>query len=198
MADTSIPATSDEDRRRLLQATIAIGSIGTVASVVPFFASMAPSERAKAEGAAVTVDLTQIAPGTLTVVAWRGNPVWVLRRTDAMIESLRQHTDMLADPMSKRSEQPAEAKNALRSMHPDLSVLVGICTHLGCVPLFRPEVAPADLGETWFGGFYCPCHGSKFDLAGRVYKNVPAPLNLVVPPHYFVTDSLLTIGEKTT
>lgn len=196
MTNEQHPA-SNQERRLLLRASIALGSVSGVAAAYPFLASMAPSERAKAEGAPVLVNVAAIAPGAMVSVAWRGKPVWVLRRTPAMIESLRQHTDVLADPMSERSEQPSYAKNALRSTREDMSVLVGICTHLGCVPLYRPEVAPPDLGTDWFGGYYCPCHGSKFDLAGRVYKNVPAPVNLEVPAHQFLTDTQLRIGEPT-
>lgn len=190
------PPASNQERRLLLRATLAAGSVGGVATVYPFLASMAPSERAKAEGAPVEVDVATIVPGALVSVAWRGKPVWVLRRTPAMIQSLLLHVDMLADPASERSQQPLYAKNPLRSTREDIAVLVGICTHLGCVPLFRPEVAPPDLGADWFGGYYCPCHGSKFDLAGRVYKNVPAPVNLEVPEHRFLTDGLLRIGES--
>jgi ubiquinol-cytochrome c reductase iron-sulfur subunit len=185
---------ADTERRLLLRATITVGTIAAVATVVPFVGSMAPSERALSEGAPVDVNLGAIAPGEMVSVAWRGKPVWALHRTPAMIESLQHRTEMLVDPLSNRSEQPPDAHNALRSIKPEFVVLTGICTHLGCVPFFRPDVAAADLGKNWPGGFYCPCHGSKFDLAGRVFKNVPAPLNLVVPPHQYLTDSLLRIG----
>lgn len=191
---TEQPAPADTERRLLLRATITMGTIAGVATAIPFVRSMAPSERALSEGAPINVNLETIAPGDMISVAWRGKPVWVLHRTPAMIESLQHRTDMLVDPLSNRSEQPTDAHNALRSIKPEFLVLIGICTHLGCVPFFRPDIAPADIGENWPGGFYCPCHGSKFDLAGRVFKNVPAPLNLVVPPHQYLTDSLLSIG----
>ena len=195
MDDTSEPPESAAiERRLLLRATIAMGTVAGVATAIPFVESMAPSQRALSEGAPVDVDLAKIAAGEMISVAWRGKPVWALHRTPAMIASLQQHTDMLVDPLSNRSEQPSDAHNALRSIRAEFVVLIGICTHLGCVPFFRPEIAPADLGDRWPGGFYCPCHGSKFDLAGRVFKNVPAPLNLVVPPHQYLTNSLLRIG----
>lgn len=188
-------AGADLERRILLRATVSAGAIAGVAATIPFFASLAPSERALSEGAPVLVNLNDIPPGEMLSVAWRGRPVWTLHRTPAMIESLQRRIEMLSDPMSNRSDQPVNTRTALRSVQPSFAILVGICTHLGCVPFFRPEVAAADLGDTWPGGFYCPCHGSKFDLAGRVFKNVPAPLNLAVPPHQFLTGGLLRIGE---
>lgn len=194
MDNTEKEVPADAERRLLLRATVAAGTIAGVATAVPFVASMAPSQRALSEGAPVDVNLGTIAPGDMVSVAWRGKPVWALHRTLAMIESLQHRTEMLSDPLSTRSEQPADAHNVLRSINPEFAVLIGICTHLGCVPLFRPDIAPADLGMGWPGGFYCPCHGSKFDLAGRVFKNVPAPVNLVVPPHQYLTGSLLRIG----
>ncbi|HCY64245.1 MAG TPA: ubiquinol-cytochrome c reductase iron-sulfur subunit [Oxalobacteraceae bacterium] len=194
MNDSIMNAPADAERRLLLQATVTAGAIAGVATAVPFLGSMAPSQRALSEGAPVDVDLSAIAPGTMVSIAWRGKPVWVLHRTDAMIASLQQLDDLLQDPRSKNSEQPVEAHNALRAIRPEYVVLVGICTHLGCVPLFRPDAAPADLGTAWPGGFYCPCHGSKFDLAGRVFKNVPAPVNLVVPPHQYLSESIVRIG----
>lgn len=187
-------APADAERRLLLQATVTAGAIAGVAAAVPFLGSLAPSQRALSEGAPVDVDLSAIAPGAMVSIAWRGKPVWVVRRTEAMLASLRQHDDLLQDPLSRDSEQPVEAHNALRAIRPEYVVLVGICTHLGCVPLFRPEAAPADLGAAWPGGFYCPCHGSKFDLAGRVFKNVPAPVNLVVPPHQYLSENIVRIG----
>lgn len=195
MADAHPASMADDERRLLLRATVAAGGIAGVAAAVPFVRSMAPSERALAEGAPVTIDLARVPPGGLVSVAWRGKPVWVLHRTPAMIDMLRQRTDMLTDPSSRRSEQPAYTQNDLRSIKPQFSVLVGLCTHLGCVPLFRPETSPADLGPAWTGGYYCPCHGSKFDLAGRVFKNVPAPVNLVVPPHHYLTETTLVVGS---
>lgn len=185
----------DPERRLWLTAASAAAGAGAVATCVPFVGSMAPSERARALGAAVEVDIAGLGQGQLLTVEWRGKPVWILRRTDAMLAALRGHDDLLADPQSRRSDQPPYARNEFRSLKPDLVVLVAICTHLGCVPTFRPQPGAADLGASWPGGFFCPCHGSKFDLAGRVYKNVPAPTNLEVPPHRYRTDSLLLIGE---
>lgn len=184
----------DADRRLWLTATSVVGGAGLVATAIPFVASMAPSERARALGAPVEVDLAGLQPGELRTVDWRGQPVFVLRRSPAMLESLARHDDLLSDPGSRRSDQPPYAANADRSVKPEIAVLLGICTHLGCIPSFRPTPGAADIGDAWPGGFYCPCHGSKFDLAGRVFKNVPAPTNLVVPPYHFASDSTLLIG----
>ena len=185
----------DPARRLWLTAATAAGGAGIVATSVPFVASMAPSERARAFGAPVEADVGSIKPGELRTVEWRGKPVWVLRRTTGMLESLRSHDDLLSDPhSSRRGQQPDYARNDLRSVKPDIAVLVAICTHLGCIPSFRPEPGTADIGASWPGGFYCPCHGSKFDLAGRVFKNVPAPSNLEVPPHHYSGESALHIG----
>lgn len=163
---------------------------------VPFVASMAPSERVRAFGAPVQVDIAAFKPGELNTVEWRGKPVWVLLRTPAMVGALRGHDDLLADPSPEREEQqPGYARNEYRSIRPDIGVMVAICTHLGCVPTFRPEPGASDIGASWPGGFYCPCHGSRFDLAGRVFKNVPAPSNLEVPPHRYIGASMLLIGE---
>ena len=182
------------ERRALLRATATVGGVIGVASTIPFVASLAPSERAKSEGAPVDMDLHGVAPGTMASVAWRGKPVWILHRTAAMIASLETQTAMLADPFSARSEQPAYASSRLRSIRPEWAVLIGICTHLGCVPNFRTAL-PDEGTAGGNGGFYCPCHGSKFDFAGRVFKNVPAPVNLIVPPHHYVAAHLLRIGE---
>jgi ubiquinol-cytochrome c reductase iron-sulfur subunit len=182
------------DRRFWIAATTVTGGVGLVATAVPFIASMAPSERARALGAPVVVDLQGMKEGELRTVAWRGQPIFVLRRSADMLESLLRHDDLLVDPQSKRSDQPTYAKNVDRSIRPEYSVMVGICTHLGCIPTFRPAPGAADIGASWPGGFYCPCHGSKFDLAGRVFKNVPAPTNLVVPPYHFASDGALLIG----
>ena len=183
----------DPERRLWIAATTAVGGAGLVASAVPLVASLAPSERARALGADVEVELQGIEPGAVRIVEWRGKPVFVLRRSQEMLDSLVRHDDLLADPTSRRSIQPEPTRNAARSMKPDLAVLEAVCTHLGCIPTFRPT-AGADLGASWPGGFYCPCHGSKFDLAGRVFKNVPAPTNLTVPPHHFASESTLRIG----
>lgn len=187
--------TTDPRRRQLLAATIGLGGIGVVATSVPFVASMSPSEAAKAAGAPVEVDLNQVAPGSLMTVEWRGRPVWVVHRTAQMLDLLGRHDDQLVDPQSREPQQPDYARNASRSIKPQYLIVIGICTHLGCIPVFHPDTALADLGPDWPGGFYCPCHGSKFDFAGRVFKNVPAPLNLEVPPHAYLSDTRLLLGE---
>jgi ubiquinol-cytochrome c reductase iron-sulfur subunit len=190
------PLNSDEQARRkfLVASTIGMGSLGIAITAVPFMESMEPSERAKAMAAPVPVDISRIAPGTLTTVEWRGKPVWVLHRTPAMLATLGNHNDLLLDPNSEADQQPKYAKNKTRSVIPGFLVVEAICTHLGCIPVFRPEPGASDLGGNWPGGFYCPCHGSKYDLAGRVFVNVPAPLNLAVPPHAYHGDRLV-IGE---
>jgi ubiquinol-cytochrome c reductase iron-sulfur subunit len=194
MADSASP--QDDGRRLWLAAATAAGGVGVVATSIPFVGSMAPSERARALGAPVKVDVRTIKPGELLTAEWRGRPVWVLHRTPDMLATLRTHDELLADPHSKRLEQqPDYARNEWRSIKPDVAVLVAICTHLGCIPTFRPQPGAADIDASWPGGFYCPCHGSKFDLAGRVFKNVPAPSNLEVPPHRYRSDSVLLIGE---
>jgi ubiquinol-cytochrome c reductase iron-sulfur subunit len=185
----------DPSRRVWFAVASAAAGAGAVATCVPFVGSMAPSERAQALGAPMEVDIAALGPGQLLTVEWRGRPVWVLRRTDAMLAGLRAHDDVLADPQSRRSDQPPYARNEWRSIKPEIAVLVAICTHLGCVPTFVPQPGAANLGASWPGGFFCPCHGSKFDLAGRVYKNVPAPTNLEVPPHRYLTQLRLLIGD---
>jgi ubiquinol-cytochrome c reductase iron-sulfur subunit len=186
-------------RRKVLKiATVTIGGSGVAASSIPFVRSMSPSEGARATGAPVEVDLQKLEPGQLSTVEWRGRPVWVLHRTPHMLASLSKHDDQLVDPHSDEPQQPAYAKNETRSIEPRYFVAVGICTHLGCVPIYRPDPTFADLDPHWHGGFYCPCHGSQFDLAGRVYKNMPAPRNLEVPPHTYLTEKLLLIGEDKT
>jgi ubiquinol-cytochrome c reductase iron-sulfur subunit len=181
-------------RRNLVVATSVVGGAAGIGAAVPFVASMWPSERARAAGAPVDVDLSRIAPGELNVVEWRGKPVWILRRTKEMLESLKKVEPRLSDPDSKASDQPKYADNEYRSRNPEFLVLVGVCTHLGCSPQEKPAEAKAEMGADWPGGFYCPCHGSKFDLAGRVFKGSPAPLNLVVPP-YTMADGKLVVGE---
>jgi len=159
---------------------------------------MTPSERARAAGAPIEAEFSGLEPGGRLTVEWRGKPVWILRRTEAMLKVLGEptHQARLADPLSEvGSQQPQYARNALRSIKPTYLILVPICTHLGCVPTFRPDVAPPDLGPDWDGGLFCPCHGSKFDLAGRVYRNVPAPTNLVIPPHHYLAEAKVRIGE---
>jgi len=182
-------------RRMLLAATATVGGIGIVATAIPFVESMSLSEAAKAAGAPIEVDLANIAPGQLYTAEWRGKPIWILHRTADMLSHLNQHNGLLVDPQSLLSQQPRYARNPTRSIKPAYFVAVGICTHLGCIPTFRPEAAPADLGPDWPGGFYCPCHGSKFDLSGRVFRNVPAPSNLEIPPHRYLSDTRLDIGE---
>jgi ubiquinol-cytochrome c reductase iron-sulfur subunit len=183
----------DERSRRtfLIASTAGVGTVGLVATAIPFFESMAPSERARAAGAPTELDIGRIAPGALATVEWRGKPVWVLHRTQPMIAALGNHDAVLADPRSSTDQQPNYARNPMRSVRPDFVVLTAICTHLGCVPVFRPEPDAPDLPPGWPGGFYCPCHGSMFDLAGRVFRNVPAPRNLEVPPHLFQGNKLV-------
>lgn len=186
----------DNSRRRFL--TLATGAVGGVAAAgvaVPFVASFFPSERAKAAGAPVEFDISKLEPGQKLNAEWRGKPVWVLNRTKEMLDNLTKIEGNLLDPKSEGSLQPDYCKNAARSIKPEVLVTLGVCTHLGCSPTFRPDLAPADLGGDWKGGFYCPCHGSKFDLAGRVYSGVPAPKNLDIPPHKYINDKLLLIGE---
>jgi len=184
----------DTERRFWLASASLVGGAGVAASAVPFVASLAPSERARAMGAAVEADLSGLQAGELRTVEWRGKPVFVLRRSSDMLAALARHDALLADPASRRSEQPDAARNTTRSLRPEIAVIEAVCTHLGCVPTFRPTAGAAAIGADWPGGFFCPCHGSKFDFAGRVFKNVPAPTNLTVPPHRFATDSALVIG----
>jgi ubiquinol-cytochrome c reductase iron-sulfur subunit len=190
--DETLPP--DAHRRRLLITTSAVGSVGLVTTAIPFVKSMSPSERALSAGGPVEVDLARVAPGTLTTVEWRGRPVWVLHRTPQMLATLGGHDAELADPASAQDQQPFYATNPTRSVRPEWFVATGVCTHLGCTPTFRPEPAPPDLGPAWPGGFFCPCHGSRFDLAGRVFRNVPAPRNLEVPPYSFEGDTRLLVG----
>ena len=184
-------------RRFLIAATSVAGGVAAGATAVPFVASMLPSERAKAAGAPVEADISNLAPGELMRVKWRGKPVWIVRRTKKMLESVTENDTNVADPESQRNPDytPPYARNEYRSIKPEYLVVVGICTHLGCSPVdkFKAEAEPFD--SDWKGGFYCPCHGSLFDLAGRVYKNVPAPDNLPVPPHTYLSDSTIRIGE---
>jgi ubiquinol-cytochrome c reductase iron-sulfur subunit len=167
-----------------------------VAAAVPFVSTFQPSEKAKAAGAAVEVDISSLKPGEKITVEWRGKPVWILRRTPEMLQALAQHDAALADPESHKDQQPAYARNAHRSIQPEIFVAVGICTHLGCSPTQVPAGgARGNLGADWDGGFFCPCHGSTFDNAGRVYRNKPAPTNLEIPPHQFLSATRLLIGE---
>ncbi|MBY0475838.1 MAG: ubiquinol-cytochrome c reductase iron-sulfur subunit [Nitrosomonas sp.] len=197
MADSfSISEKMSGRRKFLVAATSVAGGVAGAAIATPFLLSMMPSERAKAAGAPVEVDISKLEPGMLLMVEWRGRVVWILSRTPEMLETLGKLEDELADPNSDKNQQPEYAKNRTRSIKPEILVTEGICTHLGCSPVFRKDIAPADLGPDWLGGFFCPCHGSKFDLAGRVYKHVPAPTNMVVPPHVYLSDSRLLIGSE--
>ena len=195
MADTEKKQEPNSRRRFLIAATSIAGGIASIGVATPFVMSMMPSERAKAAGAPVEVDISKLEPGMLLLVEWRGKVVWVLDRTPEMLANLKKLDNQVADPKSEKPQQPAYAKNDTRSIKPEFLVVEGVCTHLGCSPVYRKDIAPADLGADWLGGFFCPCHGSKFDLAGRVYKHVPAPTNLVVPPHVYLSDNLLLIGS---
>ncbi len=189
--------TANQRRRNLKVVTVGIGAVGAAAVALPLIRSMTPSARAKAAGAPVEVDIGGLGPGQLLTVEWRGKPVWILHRTPEMIANLANLDPKLADPKSGvSSQQPGYARNNTRSINPEIMVLVGICTHLGCSPDKRlaSGAAASGLGDDWQGGFFCPCHGSKFDLAGRVFKNVPAPSNLVVPPHMYLSPTRLVIG----
>ncbi|MDC6484761.1 ubiquinol-cytochrome c reductase iron-sulfur subunit [Methylophilaceae bacterium] len=188
----------NRDRRQfLVTATSVTGAIGVTALGVPFVSSMLPSEKAKAAGASVEVDVSQVALGEVLTTEWRGQPVWILNRSDEMIKSLKSNPKKLADPnLNVSSQQPKYCQNKTRSIKPNMLVIVGICTHLGCAP--SPRLSPkGDMGENWEGGFFCPCHGSKFDLAGRVFKGSPAPTNLVVPPHKYLDENIIILGEDT-
>ncbi len=193
-----VPSLRDEDRRKLLVgASAAAGGLALAGASAPFLASLAPSERARAAGAPIEVDIAALSPGELKTVEWRGKPVWILRRTPAMLAGLASVRAQLSDPDSQvESQQPEYARNATRSINPEVLVTISLCTHLGCIPTFRPE--PGSVQGDWPGGFYCPCHGSKFDLAGRVYKGSPAPTNLEVPPHAYAGGTRLVIGAEQT
>lgn len=186
----------DRSRRQLLiAATTAAGGVAAGGVGAPFVLSLMPSERAKAAGAPVEVDISKLEPGMMMGIEWQGKPVWIVHRTQAMIDSLTKHDDELADPASSVPQQPAYCNNPYRSIKPEYLVVLGICTHLGCSPTYRPEVAPVDLGADWDGGWFCPCHGSRFDLAARVYKGTPAPTNMIVPSHKYLSDGRLLIGD---
>lgn len=181
-------------RKFLIAATSAVGGVAVAGVAVPLVMSMLPSARAKAAGAPVEVDISKVEPGMLLTVEWRGKPVWIVNRTKEMLDLLGKHDAQLVDPSSEMPQQPDYCKNATRSIKPEYLVAVGICTHLGCSPSYRKDVGAADLGADWPGGFFCPCHGSRFDLAARVFKGVPAPTNLVIPPHQYLSDAKLLIG----
>ncbi len=197
-ADVSFTIDADRSRRHFLTAaTATIGAVGAAIAAWPFIASLRPSAKAQALGSSVQFDVSQLQPGEQATVVWRGQPIWILRRTPAMLERLNHDhwLEGLRDPDSMvEAQQPVYTQNATRSLRPEFFVAVALCTHLGCVPSFRPDPAGDGLGEDWMGGYFCPCHGSKFDLAGRVTKNVPAPTNLVIPPHRYLRDGHLEIG----
>jgi ubiquinol-cytochrome c reductase iron-sulfur subunit len=184
-------------RRKILTgATGVVGATGATFLAVPFVSSWQPSEKAKAAGAPVNADVSQLQPGQMLTVSWRGKPVWVVRRTPEMVNGLAPLEDGLRDPASESSIQPDYCKNQSRAINSEYLVVVGICTHLGCAPLYRPAIGSPDVGADWQGGFFCPCHGSRFDLAGRVFQSVPAPTNLEIPPHHYLSDSIIRIGEE--
>ncbi|MBA2655234.1 MAG: ubiquinol-cytochrome c reductase iron-sulfur subunit [Gammaproteobacteria bacterium] len=183
----------DEKRRDfLIKATTAMGAVGVLAAAVPFVASMLPSEDVSEAGAPIKVDISKLKPGEQLTVMWRGRPIWIIHRTPEALESLQDDEDLLRDPSSEVEQQPTYARNRFRSIKPEILVLVGICTHLGCIPTYRPD--PKSLEPQWPGGFFCSCHGSKFDMAGRVFKGVPAPINLEVPSYSYVDDKTLLVG----
>jgi len=186
----------DSCRRQLLLATSAAGGVAAVATAVPFVGSLTPSERAKAAGAPVEADISKLAPGEMMTVEWRGKPVWILRRTPEMLASLKKADELVSDPQSNRPMQPEYAKNEHRSVKPEYLVAIGICTHLGCSPSSKFKAgAESGVSADWPGGFLCPCHGSRFDLAGRVFKSMPAPDNLEIPPYKYLADTKIIIGE---
>ena len=199
MSEATVDATVDSSRRTWLITSCAMGGVGAAAVAVPFVSSFQPSERAKAAGAAIEVDISTLQPGEKRVVEWRGKPVWIMRRTPEQLAALEKQENQLADPNSDRKTYPTPeyAKNRHRSIKPEVLVAVGICTHLGCSPgdKFPPGPQPS-LPDDWQGGFLCACHGSTFDVAGRVFKNKPAPDNLEVPPHYYLSDTTLLVGEE--
>ncbi|MFT6987027.1 MAG: ubiquinol-cytochrome c reductase iron-sulfur subunit [Psychromonas sp.] len=189
---SNVPVNSG--RRKFLTLTTAVvGGVGAAAVAVPFVKSWSPSEKAKAAGAPVAIDISKIEPGQLIRVEWRGKPVWIVSRTQQILDELATLNDQLRDPNSDEPQQPEYATNAARSLKPEIFVAVGICTHLGCSPTYLPDSFTEQV-EGVESGFFCPCHGSKFDLAGRVFQNVPAPLNLVIPPHHYVSDTKILIG----
>ena len=186
----------DGGRRRLVVATAAVGGVGAITALVPFVSSMLPSERAKAAGAPVEVDIGSLEAGQMMTVEWRGKPVWIINRSPQMLETLPKLDESVADPKSAKRMQPDYCQNEVRSIKPEYMVVVGICTHLGCSPTAKfKRGAEEGMDASWLGGFLCPCHGSTFDFAGRVFKNKPAPDNLEVPPHVYLSDTRLLIGE---
>jgi len=183
-------------RNFLLKVTGVVGTGGVAGLAVPFVGSWNPSAKALAAGAPIKIDISKLSVGEILgpIPAWRDKPIFIVKRSEQMLENLNAKNERLADPTSERVQQPTYAKNETRSIRPDVLVLVGLCTHLSCSPKFRPAIAPQEFDPEWVGGFYCPCHGSKFDLAGRVYAGVPAPSNLEVPPHFYESDEVVVIG----
>ena len=184
---------SSNRRNFLTNLTKVMGGVGAVFAAIPFLSSMSPSEKTKMAGAPIEIDVSNIQPGAFKIVEWRGKTVWVVNRTPEMLEKIKNDAGYLADPKSNEENQPQYAQNKFRSVKPEYLVLLGVCTHLGCSPLYKPG-QNKDLGLEWKGGFFCPCHGSKFDLSGRVFKGMPAPTNLEVPPYYFASDTKLIVG----
>jgi ubiquinol-cytochrome c reductase iron-sulfur subunit len=192
-------ATVDNGRRTWLITSCAMGGVGAAAVAVPFVSSFQPSERARAAGASIEVDVSGLQPGEKIVVEWRGKPVWIMRRTEEQLATLEKVEDQLADPNSQRTAYPTPpyARNRHRSIKPEFLIVVGICSHLGCSPIDKLQPGPQpSLPNDWLGGFLCPCHGSTFDMAGRVFRNKPAPDNLEVPPHHYLSDTVVLIGEE--
>ena len=189
---------NSQRRNFLLGATTAVGAVGVAGVAVPFLGSWNPSAKARAAGAPIKVDVSKLGPGEMLgpIPAWRDKPIFVVRRSDEQLAKMKEGEGRLADPASQEEQQPGYAQNDTRSIRPDILVVLGICTHLSCSPKFFPKVEPQSFDPEWLGGFYCPCHGSKFDLAGRVYAGVPAPTNLEVPPHFYESDSVVVIGEE--
>ena len=194
MSDSNKPSNR---RKFLTNLTQIMGGVGGIFALIPFLSTMSPSEKAKSAGAPVEIDVSALMPGSYKVVEWRGKPVWVVRRTEEMINNTLDDDDILSDPKSLQEHQPSYTQNKYRSINPEFLVLLGVCTHLGCSPLYKPNPKSAELGIDWNGGFFCPCHGSKFDLSGRVYAGVPAPSNLEVPPHSYESQNVIVIGVDT-
>ena len=196
MSSNQTNTKSSMTRRKVLTAaTGVLGATGATFAAVPFVSSWQPSEKARAAGAPVEVNIAKMQPGQMVTVSWRGKPVWVVRRTPEMLARLSDMDAKLRDPESLQSDQPTYCQNATRSVKEEYLVVIGVCTHLGCAPLYRPAVDSPDMAENWMGGFFCPCHGSSFDLAGRVFQGVPAPTNLEIPPYHYKSDQVLRIGE---
>jgi ubiquinol-cytochrome c reductase iron-sulfur subunit len=189
---------SSSKRKFLIAATTAVGGVATVGVAIPFLSSWSPSQRAKAAGAPVEVDISKLEPGAMMTVAWRGKPVWVVNRSQEQMDMLSKHNDKLSDPQSEVTQQPEYCQNATRSRleHPNILVVIGVCTHLGCSPSQKLKSGSSDgMVNDWPGGFFCPCHGSRFDLAARVFQGSPAPTNLVIPPYKYLSDSLILVGD---